>query len=183
MSEENNQIPEFEPAKPTAGGLVASVLALEEIKRRSFSARHPELGRMIKCQVCQTRHRDSKKCEQKFVELWVEEDLETGEKTIVYATAVQPKGIEIPSQISAQQPTTKQIVGAAAFKGKRLHPHPNRRNLQLIEAVRNFLPDEYDDNDLKKARSKARRTLAKKLGRHGFLPPRWMKQEQNAKSV
>ena len=61
---------ELEKPKPTAGGLVASVLALEEIKRRSFSGRHPELGKMIKCQVCQKRHRDSIKCEQKFVELW-----------------------------------------------------------------------------------------------------------------
>jgi hypothetical protein len=39
-----------------------------------------------------------------------------------------------------------------------------------------LLPDEYDDNDLKKARTRARRILSKKLGRHGFLPPKWMKQ-------
>src|SRR6202158_4626156 len=169
---------ELEKPKPTAGGLVASVLALEEIKRRSFSGRHPELGKMIKCQVCQKRHRDSIKCEQKFVELWIEEDLETGEKMTVYATAAQPKGTEIPHQISAQQPTLKQAVGAAAFKGKRLHPHPNRRNLQLIEQVRALLPDEYDENDLKKARTRARRILSKKLGRHRFLPPKWMKREK-----
>lgn len=173
MSEEIIQTPEFEPPKPTAKGLVASILALEEIKRRSFSGRHPELGRMIKCQVCRLRHRDSLKCEQKFVELWVEEDLETGEKTTVYAVSAQPEGVEIPSQISAEQPTFKQVVGAAVVKGKRLKPHPNRRNLQLIEAVRALLPDEYDENDLKKARTRARRILSKKFGRHGFLPPIW----------
>jgi hypothetical protein len=176
---------EFEPPKPTAGGLVASVLALEEIKRRSFSGRHPELGKMVNCQVCRTRHRSSIKCEQKFVELWVEEDLETGEKTTVYAVAAQPKGTEVPHQISAQQPTLKQIVGAAAFKGKRLNPHLNWRNLQLIEQVRALLPDEYDENDLKKARTKARRILSKRLGRHGFLPPKWMKQKEqvNVESI
>jgi hypothetical protein len=179
----SNEI-ELEKPKPTASGLVASVLALEEIKRRSFSGRHPELGKMIKCQVCQKRHRSSVKCEQKFVELWIEEDLETGEKTTVYATAAQPKGTEIPHQISAQQPTLKQAIGAAALKGKRQKPHPNKRNLQLIEQVRVLLPDEYDENDLKKARTRARRILSKKLGRHGFLPPIWMKQEaKNVQSV
>jgi hypothetical protein len=161
MSEEN-QIPEFEPPKPTAGGLVASAIALEEIKRRSFSGRHPELGKMIKCAVCQKRHRDSIKCEQKFVELYVEEDLETGEVTPILAMAAQN--------------TRFGIVGRLPFKGKRVHPHPNCRNLQLIEAVRALLPDEYDDNDLKKARARARRILSKKLGRHGFLPPIWMRQ-------
>jgi len=175
MSEEN-QVPEFEPPKPTAGGLVASVLALEEIKRRSFSGRHPELGKMIKCQVCQKRHRDSIKCEQKFVELWIEEDLETGEKTSIHAELVPPKG--------RRNLTFKQTYGAAVVKGKRLHPHPNSRNLQLIEQVRALLPDEYDENDLKKARTRARRILANRLGRHGFLPPVWMKQEaQSVKSV
>jgi hypothetical protein len=173
---------ELEQPKPTAGGLIASVLALEEIKRRSFSARHPELGKMIKCAVCNLRHRSSVKCEQKFVELWIEEDLETGEKTTIYATAAQPKGTEIPHQISAEQPTLKQAVGAAAFKGKRLRPHPNRRNLQLIEQVRVLLPDEYDENDLKKARTRARRILSKRLGRHGFLPPVWMKQAKTEAS-
>jgi hypothetical protein len=161
MSEEN-QIPEFEPPKPTAGGLVASVLALEEIKRRSFSGRNPELGKMIKCQVCQKRHRDSIKCVQVFTTKWFEEDLETGVVEPIFALAAQN--------------TRFGIVGRLPFKGKRIHPHPNRRNLQLIEAVRALLPDEYDDIDLKKARARARRILSKKLGRHGFLPPKWMKQ-------
>jgi hypothetical protein len=153
---------EFEPSKPTAGGLAASALALKEIKSRSFSGRNPELGKMIKCQVCQKRHRDSIKCEQKFVELYVEEDLETGEVTPILAMAAKN--------------TRFGLVGHAPFKGKRVHPHSNQRNLQLIEAVRALLPDEYDENDLKKARTRARRILSKKLGRHGFLPPKWMKQ-------
>ena len=182
MSEEINDI-ELEAPKPTAAGLAASTLALGEIKRRSFSARHPELGKMVKCQVCQKRHRDSIKCSQKFVELWIEEDLETGEKTTIYAISAQPKGVEVPHQISAQQPTLKQTVGAAALKGKRLHPHPNRRNLQLIETVRALLPDEYDEDDLKKARSRARRILANKLGRHGFLPPIWKQTKSEASSA
>lgn len=181
MSEEPKKI-ELEAPKPTAGGLVASVLALEELKRRSFSGRHPELGKMIKCQVCRLRHRDSQKCEQKFSKLWVEEDLETGEKTTVYAVAAQPKGTEIPHQISAQQPTENQIIGAAAFKGKRLNSHPNKRKLQFIELVRALVPDEFTDEDLQRARKKAARILIKKFGRFGFLPrvsaPQPKKEEQ-----
>src|ERR1700731_4156854 len=121
MSEEN-QIPEFEPPKPTAGGLVASVLALEEIKRRSFSGRNAELGKMIKWAVCNLRHRDSIKCVQVFTTKWFEEDLETGVVEPIFALAAQN--------------TRFGIVGRLPFKGKRVHPHPNRRNLQLIEAVR-----------------------------------------------
>lgn len=31
----------------------------KELKRRSFSGRNPELGKMIKCQLCTLRHRES----------------------------------------------------------------------------------------------------------------------------
>lgn len=196
MTEDNNQNVEFESPKPTAGGLVASVLALEEIKNRSFSNRHLELGKMIKCPICLRRHRTIEQlrtpnaegkdknivghytCVQQFKELWVEEDLETGEKTTVYATAVQPKGVEVKGQISAEQPTMKQIVGATAFKTKRLNPHPNKRNLQYVELVRALTPDEFDETDLEKAKKRAKRILAKKLGRFGFLPPTWKRQAE-----
>lgn len=52
--------------KPTAEGIEAADEVLAAIKGRSFSGRHPELGRMIKCQVCRNRHRESIKCKQKF---------------------------------------------------------------------------------------------------------------------
>jgi hypothetical protein len=35
--------------------------------KKSFSVRHPELGKMIKCQVCLRRHRSSITCEQKIL--------------------------------------------------------------------------------------------------------------------
>jgi hypothetical protein len=123
------------------------------------------LGKMANCRVCGRRHRSSIKCEQKFVELYIEEDLETGEKTTVYATAPQTKN---------------GLVGAAAFKGKRLKPHPNRRMLAFIELVRELLPDEYSEEDLAKARKKARRVLSQKLGRFGFLPRKSAPQQKEA---
>jgi hypothetical protein len=136
--------------------------SLGVIRGRSFTVRHPELGKMIKCQVCTRRHRDSIKCEQKFKELFIEEDTETGEKTTIYATAVQPQGVEIRGQISAQQPTIKQVIGAAQFKGKRLKSHPNRYKLQFIERIRKvFEPGEFDPNsDVHKAALEIARKIA-----------------------
>jgi len=163
--------PELETKPASTEAQVAATKALEDIRSRSFSARHPELGKMVNCQVCGLRHRAIQKCEQKFKELYIEEDLDTGEKTIIYASAVQPKGVEIPSQISAQQPTVKQVVGAATFKKKRLRPHLNRRKLQFVELVRSFLPDEFDEIDLRKARTRARFILAERFGRYNILPP------------
>lgn len=168
MSEHEGQEFEVPVVSQEVKDLAAKTLL--EIRNRSFSGRNPELGKMIKCPVCQTRHRAAKKCEQKFVELFVEEDLETGEKTVVYAVAAQPKDYEISSQISAQQPTMKQVLGAATFKGKRRHSHPNKRGLQFIQLVRSFTPDEYTEADLEKAKKKARRILSKKFGRYRFLP-------------
>src|SRR2546423_938656 len=60
-----NEPVELEIAPTQAGQDVAETV-LAEIRGRSFSGRHPELGRMIKCQVCRSRHRSSTQCEQKF---------------------------------------------------------------------------------------------------------------------
>lgn len=178
---------EFEAPVPTPEAVVAAAKALKEIRSRSFSGRNPDLGKMIKCHVCGLRHRDSIKCEQKFVELFTEEDVNTGEKTVVYAVAVQQKGIEVPGQRLDElrhAPTLKQLVGAAAFKGKRKKKRQNKRTLQFIELVRKLVPDEYTEKELNKARKKAARLLAKKFGRFGFFPrksaPQPKKEEADA---
>jgi hypothetical protein len=36
----------------------------EDIAERSFSGRHPELGKMKKCQICGLRHRSSIVCKE-----------------------------------------------------------------------------------------------------------------------
>jgi hypothetical protein len=138
---------------------------------------------MIKCPVCRLRHRDSIKCSQKFAELWIEEDLETGELKTVYRVAAQDKGIEVPGQISAQQPTRNQIIGRAAFKGKRQKAHLSKRMLQFIQLVHSLVPDEFTKEELQIARKKAVRMLIKKHGRFGYLPrksaPQPKKEEQS----
>jgi hypothetical protein len=106
------------PTSPEA--IAAAEKATEEIKSRSFSGRHPELGKMIKCAVCGLRHRkEERKCEQKFKELWIDEDLETGELSTVYAT--------VPLHNQKPINPIRAIFGAARFKGKRKKPrHSNR---------------------------------------------------------
>lgn len=39
----------------------------DEIADRSFSGRHPELGKMVKCQICGQRHRSSIVCKENVI--------------------------------------------------------------------------------------------------------------------
>ena len=97
--------------------------ALNQIRDRSYGDRHPELGRMFKCQVCKLRHR-GQQCQQRFTALYQEEDLDTGEVEVFYAVA----------------PVSRK----APFKGKRQAPHVNQKNLQLVELTQ-ILFDKYDE--------------------------------------
>ena len=131
---------------------------------RSFSERHPKLGKMIKCAICLYRHRANERgCGQVFTfrvgdyEIFRED--EKGDLVPAYRTCVQPDS----------KPTMKQIVGAAQFKKKRLKQHPNKGKLQFIERVRTVFEYEltnYElgteaqfDARLKRARVVARRQL------------------------
>lgn len=164
---------EFEMPVPSLEAAEAATKALKEIRGRSFAGRNPDIGKMVKCQVCRLRHRDSIKCSQKFAELWIEEDLETGELKTVYRVAAQEKDTEVPGQrldVMAQQPTRNQIIGATAFKGKRKKAHLSKRALQFIQLVYSLVPDEFTQEELQSARKKAVRILIKKHGRFGYLP-------------
>lgn len=105
--------------------------ALNKIENRPFSGRHPELGKMMNCPICRTRHRENeKKCEQRFTYTvngyeYFRED-ETGELVPDYRTAVRPD----------EKPTKRQVMGAAAFAKKRIKPHPSKIQLLLIEYTR-----------------------------------------------
>ena len=152
--------------KATVEAILAADAALAAIRLRSFSERHPELGKMINCAVCRSRHRSSQKCEQKFKQLWIDEDVETGEFSIQYAIVPLP----------GQNGTPKSIVGAAYFAKKRKNPHPSRRKLQFIALVRKLIPDEYTQEDLKDARELAaeilglNKTAADKLSKRKGYP-------------
>ena len=119
------------PISPEA--TVLADVALAEIKNKPFSGRHPELGKMFKCQVCGLRHRKGeRKCEQQFKELWVDEDLETGELSIVYAT--------VPLHNQKPVNPIRALFGAAQFKGKRKHKRPSVKQRRGIEMTRLLYP-------------------------------------------
>lgn len=131
--------PEFKSVSPEAAAAVKK--ALKGIHDRPFSGRHPELGKMLNCKVCGQRHRSSMICLQKFEVLAEDEDLETGEKTVIYATAIPADG----------KATPKQVVGAAVFAKKRQLRRPNPSDLQIVEITRriynqdDFDPDKPED--------------------------------------
>lgn len=113
--------------------------ALMVLERRSFSERHPELGKMVNCRVCSTRHRlNERKCEQVFTyrigdyELYRED--EQGELVPAYRTAMRPD----------EKPTKNQLHGAPKmvnFSMPRYHPHPSKIKLQFIERTRKIFEE------------------------------------------
>ena len=104
---------------------------MESITHRSYSERHPELGKMIKCQVCGTRHRKNERnCKQVFTYSigdyeYFRED-EKGEMVPDYRTCMRPD----------ERATRAQVVGRQSFAKKRLKPHPSKVKLLLIEKTR-----------------------------------------------
>jgi hypothetical protein len=105
---------ELPPVPQEAIDLCNKVIA--EAMERSYGGRHPEIGKMIKCQACGLRHRSHIECKQKFVYLYSEEEIGPDglpKVTDFFRTAVSPD----------KKPTRKQVFGAQAVKGKRFRPH------------------------------------------------------------
>lgn len=128
-----HSIPEVEPEpfKMSEELQLAIANATLTLQRAPFSKRHPELGKMVNCPVCSTRHRQhERKCEQVFTyrvgdyELFRED--EDGNLVPDYRTALRPD----------EAPTRNQVIGRAAFAKKRFHPHPSKIKLLLIERTR-----------------------------------------------
>ena len=155
-------------------------IALGKIENRSFSERNPELGKMVNCKVCGTRHRvNERKCEQKFTysvgdyELFRED--ENGELVPDYRTCMRPN----------ERQTKRQVAGAAAFKGKRLKSHHSKVQLQFIERTRKvflelgFDPDEKDKEVFEKNLQRARVLAAREIRRERELNDRRIRIEQD----
>ncbi len=143
------------------------------IKNRSFFERNPQLGRMVNCQVCRTRHRlNERKCVQVFTyrvgdyELLKEND--KGELVPAYRTCVE-EGV---------RPTMKQVMGAATFKKKRFHPHPSKMKLLFIERTREifgqlgFSLDEPKSETFQKNLQRARVLAAREIRREREISDR-----------
>ena len=86
-----------------------------ERETKSFSERHPELGKMVNCYVCGTRHRSARVCVPTYAVIPDEMD-EQGQ----------------PVFRIASQYTRKGVYGAKNFKG-RILKHRNAWGLQVLE--------------------------------------------------
>lgn len=93
--------------------------------QKSFAERHPELGRMINCAVCNLRHRSSRTC------------IPIYSRTL---GTINEKGELIPD-------TKRQANGAAAYKGSILK-HRNAWGLQVLERATLIFRDRDDHRDM-----------------------------------
>ena len=103
-------------ALSTSGNYVQAIEQYFEAQKfKSFSQRHPELGKMVNCGVCGMRHRSIHKCEQRFV-----------------TPLTPPEGLT--------DLTKNQIFGRAAFAKKRIMPHYSKKRLQLVQLTNEIYP-------------------------------------------
>lgn len=165
---------------PVADEKVAAALA--KIKGRPFSERHPELGKMINCQVCGTRHRQNeRKCGQRFT--FVIDGFE------VYREDAQ--GNLVPDLRTAtpegEQPTRNQVIGAPLrqnFAKPRYRPHPSKFKLQLVERTRAiFLKKGFElPEDPSKLNDDERAAFEMNLKASKKIAARQLREEHNARS-
>src|SRR5690349_5834443 len=86
----------------------------KKFRERTFSGRNPQLGKMINCAICDRRHREYPACK------------------LIYATHDKQGNVYqeifdgdnwVPMAMQASNETHKGVLGAAAFKRKRINPH------------------------------------------------------------
>lgn len=178
---------EMEQPAASAEALAAAEAALGTIKERTFAGRNLSFGKMVNCQFCGQRHRTVdvtyrehfdaqgkktvtvipvrvEKCQQNFRQMWVDEDLDTGELSIQYATVPTPQQIERAAKMGVKL-GAKPILGAAMFAKKRRNRHPNKTGLQVVEVTRQLMqyvnPERFteDQSKMLEARRMAVNTL------------------------
>lgn len=115
--------------------------AVNAIRSRSFAARHPELGKMINCQVCDRRHRASVVCKPVYTKDSNGEDWTTPE-------------------------TRKGVYGAKTFAKRRFLPHHSKKLLQLVQLTQDLFPQfqpnfAKPEDAMKYTRTEAQRILKK----------------------
>jgi hypothetical protein len=107
----------------------------EEFENRSFSGRHPELGKMVNCKICGLRHRSVQVCQER----------------IAVPTAETRKGI-----YGAAQFAKKRI--------RPHHSHRRLRIVEMTQDLfPKYYPDQISDpsNAMKAARGEAVQTLVR----------------------
>jgi hypothetical protein len=127
--------------------------ALAKIHSRPVAERE-QLGKMIKCQVCGLRHRETQICKQVFAKRWIVLD---GQKVYTDEELIAGQTSETES-VTIQVPRSK-------VKGKRKNPHMSHRKLQYAQLVRELTPDEYTAEELYEAKKKAAKIMVERHGK------------------
>jgi hypothetical protein len=160
---EPQPVPVVEPEYKTTLTPEQLADALKEVAGRSFSGRHPELGKMLNCKVCGRRHRESEMVKKRIA---IQTERGVVKETVsfmlrhkceqVFTYSVKDKSGRLYTQHVEEEkdgkvtlaplyrtaiphgrkPTMKQILGAAATHKKRFKPHPSKTKLVFIEVVR-----------------------------------------------
>lgn len=101
-------------------------------RAKTYSERHPELGRMIKCAKCGRRHYSIKVCEMKYAT-----HRSSNKGGVPYYEDESPMYAPLEDQFGS--PNKGAIFGAAQFKGRRVKPHPHPLVNEIFDrASRNF---------------------------------------------
>ena len=135
------------PGESTVSDAIAKYR--KEHAEKSFSQRHPELGKMVNCQFCSRRHRSSIVCQQVFTTVV---NCGPNEKTVEPRLA--PK-------------TRRGVNGAQAFAKKRINPHFSNKRLELVQLTQDLFPKyfpriEEPEKAMKAARGEAQAILSRK---------------------
>ncbi len=124
----------------TKQSIEAAAAALKEIRNRSFSGRHPDLGRMINCPFCGLRHREhdngrDKPCEQTFA-------IQNGVHAIAGKTPSTTPEFLYDGDVQRKQ--ARLLFGARLVKGKR--KTPRNRLQQPLSFWRRVLIEKENKN-------------------------------------
>ena len=130
--------------------------AQEALSNRTYSGRHPELGRMIKCAFCSRRHRE----------------------TLVVDGQVY---ICVKQFAKDEEGNERKNLGGPKGKG-RLLPHPSKLNLQLVQRTQELYP--YNQpyindpvSNMQESRTQAQRELKQERAQRAKV-----KRDQQKKS-
>lgn len=143
-------------------------------EEKTFSQRHPELGKMFNCRVCGTRHRPPH-CEQRFAKVRI------GHKEL--QKLAKKHHLLIPDQIRQTEPMEpKRRYGMGS--NKRINPHWANKRLQLVQLTRDLISYFDGEDAVKKARSRAMNLLRKKWNEpFAFKTKRFGKKIEDTNAV
>ena len=136
---------------------------LDEREVKSFSARHPELGKMVNCYVCGLRHRAAKICTPVYV-------------TSKTETVEAEDGSIVPAPMLASQLTRKGVYGAKQFARQRILKHRNRWSLMVLDRATQYYRKEMsfypsivvDKEDATDEEKKSNQEFRDKIGKQAL---------------